>query len=139
MILIRNMVTVVLDLNVVLLYLGGALFSSLFGLVMMRILWVFAQNRVKRLVFGMANEYVDGFMQNLEKNPELLANLLKPVGTRLLGQYGLETGSNRPKSFKILGFPVPEPIMNLIGEMAAKEARKRLGEAGNEAGSAVWG
>jgi hypothetical protein len=139
MILIRNMVTVVLDLNIILLYLGGALFSSLFGLLMMRILWIFAQNRVKRLVFGMANEYMDGVVQNLQKNPEILANMLKPVGTRLLGQYGLETGSNRQKSFKILGFPVPEPIMNLMGEIAAREARKRLGEAGNEAGSAVWG
>jgi len=75
--------------------------------------------RIKVAIFDLANSYVAGFIENLQKNPELAENLARPFITAALKELQVPQGSQggKTRGLKIFGFPVPQEL----GEMPLKK------------------
>lgn len=78
----------------------------------------FAIPRIKQHIFDLMNAYVNGFLENLQKNPEVAKQFVAPFVDAVISQLQgpAPAGSSRPRGFKIGGFTIPNEILQPIIE-----------------------
>jgi hypothetical protein len=69
--------------------------------------------RIKQHIFDLINAYVAGFLANLQNHPEQVDAIVAPFIESAMRQLqGGDEKTPHDKSFKILGFPVPQSLIN---------------------------
>ncbi len=71
----------------------------------------FAIPRIKQHIFDLMNAYIAGFIENLQKNPELAESLAKPFIAAALKELQSPQVQGSPggksRGLKIMGFTIP--------------------------------
>lgn len=95
---------------------GG--FCALAGLYVGSGLRKFAISRVQSFLFDSINAYIAGFIENLQKDPKMAEQLVKPFIAAAMAELQGGGGSGpREKNFKIGGIPIPSSLISKALEM----------------------
>ena len=85
------------------------------------------KNRLKSVFFDWASEFIDGFLAQIEKNPEIIEKIMLPIVVKLAKKFGVPEPGSNGKTMNVFGWKIPQEwVTGLVGGMMKKGAEKAI-------------